>query len=431
MLLRKADLLRASKHGDVNSVTRLLKEKSLNPNVANNDGETPLILAARHGHVDIFRILLSNGADVDKKDSNGWSPLLWACNCGRLDVVRLLLSRDDVYVDDTSNNGATSLMWAAKSNHIDVIKALLHKGADVFRKDYHGSTAIMYACHEGHLRIVQLLLESYHKPEDLDQGNANGTTPLMWACKSGRFEIARSLISKGADVYKTDSDGENALMRAVRAGHEELVDLLLTRSTKANVDAQCMNKLVTALMLASGYGNVHILTALLEHGADVNLIDDDGYTALMYASQEGHFDAMRALLTYGADLNSQARNKLTAFDLADKGGYKEAADMLRTITYDKNVEIGRQLMYDNVIRPSAHTVPVPRDFPMEYITFCTQNFIKARKKGEGSFGVVYLAQDPKDEAIEFVVKRSKINLLSEKDLKSLRDTFEKEIRVRF
>ena len=241
----------------------------------------------------------------------------------------------------------------------------------------------------------------------------------MWACKGGRVDIASCLIHRGADVNALDSDGETALMRAVRSGQEELVQLLI--KNHVDVNTQC-KKGLSALMFASVRGNTVNVTALMEHGAIVNLVDKDGYTALMLASQEGHVEVVKVLLKYGADLSFKTQGGLTARDLAAKRFHNDVEDLLRTITYDKKVEIGRQLIND--------LTPTPKDFPMEYITFCTQNFHKSRRKGEGSFGVVYLAIDPEDESIEFVVKRSKIDSLTEKDLKSLKDTFEKELRVR-
>ena len=57
-------------------------------NRANEDGVTPLFVACQQGHVDVARLLLDNGAEVDR---NGATPLFVACQNGHVDAARLLL----------------------------------------------------------------------------------------------------------------------------------------------------------------------------------------------------------------------------------------------------------------------------------------------------------------------------------------------------
>ncbi|PVH99802.1 hypothetical protein DM02DRAFT_656084 [Periconia macrospinosa] len=58
-----------------------------------NNGQTPLLAAARNGHGVIFKLLLATGdVYVHTEDKNGWNPLSWATKGGYEDVFKLLLS---------------------------------------------------------------------------------------------------------------------------------------------------------------------------------------------------------------------------------------------------------------------------------------------------------------------------------------------------
>ena len=82
-------------------------------------------------------------------------------------------------------------------------------------------------------------------------------------------------------------------------------------------------------MLASQYGHIEIVRALLAAGANVNLQDNIGKTALYYASSEGHIDIVRLLLEYGADVNPQDSGfDYTALMIASYEGHIEVVRLL-------------------------------------------------------------------------------------------------------
>mmetsp|Transcript_26227 Transcript_26227/g.80677 ORF Transcript_26227/g.80677 Transcript_26227/m.80677 type:complete len:186 (-) Transcript_26227:48-605(-) len=71
-------------------VARLLLEKD-HPDQAHNDGSSPLLIACQECHVDVARLLLQNGADVNQRLDDGSMPLLIASRRGHVDVARLVL----------------------------------------------------------------------------------------------------------------------------------------------------------------------------------------------------------------------------------------------------------------------------------------------------------------------------------------------------
>ena len=118
-----------------------------------------LLNASGRGHLDVVRLLLENGADVNAADISGNTALMRASENGHTDVVRLLLEKG-VDVNAVYNHGETALMRASAWGHLDAVRLLLEKGADVNAVNDYGETALMLASREGHLDVVKLL-ETY------------------------------------------------------------------------------------------------------------------------------------------------------------------------------------------------------------------------------------------------------------------------------
>ncbi len=108
------------------SAMLLAQSPQTNVNVQNQLGETPLMLAAINNQLDLAKVLIARGADVNRE---GWTPLHYAAAKGHREMMRLLLE-NDAYLDSESANGTTPLMMAAFSNSPLAVKLLLEEGAD-------------------------------------------------------------------------------------------------------------------------------------------------------------------------------------------------------------------------------------------------------------------------------------------------------------
>ena len=109
---------------------------------SDDEGNTPLSLAAIEGHEPIVKLLL-NRQDVnpDKPDNEGRTPLWWAASQGHELVVRQLLSREDVNPDVPDNHDVTPLCDASTSGHERVVRQLLDRGDATPRElDNEGNT---------------------------------------------------------------------------------------------------------------------------------------------------------------------------------------------------------------------------------------------------------------------------------------------------
>ena len=83
----------------------------------------PLIIACEKGHVDAARLLLDNGAEVDRTEKYGATPLFGACFHGQVDAARLLLDRGAA-VDRATKDGQTPLSIAKSKDHSAVVALL-------------------------------------------------------------------------------------------------------------------------------------------------------------------------------------------------------------------------------------------------------------------------------------------------------------------
>jgi predicted LPLAT superfamily acyltransferase len=91
-----------------------------------------LFMAVQNGHVEVVRLLLSGGADVNQaRTDTGTTLLFMAAQEGHVEVVRLLLSGGADVNQARTDTGATPLFMAAQNGHVEVVRLLLSGGADV------------------------------------------------------------------------------------------------------------------------------------------------------------------------------------------------------------------------------------------------------------------------------------------------------------
>ena len=142
-----------------NVVKVLVNSRGIQLDERNAHDESPLMLAVIQGEVEIARLLIDKGADVNK---TGWTPLHYAASSGHIELIHILLD-EDAYIDAESPNGTTPLMMAAGyAQNPLACKVLLEEGADPSVKNDKNLSALDFAVNAKHELAAQMI-ETYLK----------------------------------------------------------------------------------------------------------------------------------------------------------------------------------------------------------------------------------------------------------------------------
>jgi uncharacterized protein len=143
----------ALRDSSLKAANALIDWPKTNIEIRTAQDESPLMMAALKGHLDIARKLIRRDADVNKP---GWTPLHYAATGGHLVIMDLLLEHH-AFIDAESPNGTTPLMMAAHYGTPAAVRLLLEAGADTAMKNQLGLSAIDFANRAGRQDAAEMI----------------------------------------------------------------------------------------------------------------------------------------------------------------------------------------------------------------------------------------------------------------------------------
>jgi ankyrin repeat protein len=355
---RDTALMLAARTGKTDAI-RLLLEAGADINAKETwGGTTALSWAVAEGHAEAARVLIAAGADVNARShyvapangrgfegrtpsasrteekveefASGWlAPLMFAAREGSLELTRILVGAG-ADVDAAAGDGKTALALAIFNGNYDVATFLVDKKADVNKADAQRFTPLFWAVDRRNMEtapnfpwmvtadpmpLVHKLLDAGAKPNAIVNNTPRGrmregsprivfATPLMRAAFAGDLELVKLLLERGADPAIVSRDGET--MVSASAGLAFIHGYHRGKSPEERLQ---------------------VVKLFVQLGNDVNQPDDYGITPLMAAANGGDTKLIQYLVDAGADL--------AAHDLGKKndGAFGSSVEPLMPIDY--------------------------------------------------------------------------------------------------
>ncbi len=273
-------------------------------------------------------IVLGANLDWQDEDKYGYAPLHYAIDCGEVEIARMLIDAGaDVDVQD--EDGSTALHLAAMFGEIEIVQMLIDVGADKDIQNKRGNTPLHNAARYG--------------------------APLHYAIGNGQVEIARMLIGAGARKDIRDNDGKLPYDLTTNEELKKLLNPNLSESFDSYDPYELMiippNKKAEMIVdeIKKFKPNLNLVSDLIVLGANLDWQDEDnrGMTPLYRAAYYENVEIVRILIDAGADVNVQDEYGRTPLHVAANYGYVKIVRMLIDAGARKDISnIAGKLPYD-------------------------------------------------------------------------------------
>ncbi len=305
-------------HAKIVRLVDLLIAHKADRQAMGEDGRMALHLAMSVRQIAHHLLDISPREALHHVDGEGDTPLFHAVRVtyskeNPAEITARLLKMDNTLVKHKNKWGETALQKAIRADNGAAIRVLIENGIDVNAENEGGYTPLLnivrnevaFLKQQPLLDLLGLLIS---KGADINKTDTNKNTPLHIALATRQDAIARFLLARKADINLQNNHGNTALhlLSKRNSNHADkeqqqstldLVNLLLTK--KALVDQRNANS-STPLHLAIKNGQNAVAQQLLAHGADINAANTRGETLLHLAVKKGNEQQVKQLLEQGA-----------------------------------------------------------------------------------------------------------------------------------
>jgi len=264
-------------------------------------------------------------ADVNAKDRYGCTALHMASYKGnKAAVVDLLECGADIECKDETD--MTPLHLAASYGYTDICRILIEHAARIYTLDQEQSTPLHLTVAGDHVEIVKMILNEAQREDPalvkqlLGSSDTSSQMPLHVAVDQNCLETVKILFEHGAEAHVRMEDNFNyPLHLAAQNGVIEMLELVFDHAKKQTHKQgpdilNVKNKgYETPLHKAASYNRETAIQFLLDHGANIDASDEDGFTPLLVAASKANEAVTEQLINAGADVSledSQGKNLL-------------------------------------------------------------------------------------------------------------------------
>lgn len=175
----------------------------------------------------VLELLDAAPASVNELDEDGNSPLHFATNAENINLVRILLERGADLEQARRFNGDTAFFIAVGLENVELVTLFLGlRVINVNRVSAEGFTALHQAAAGGNIAILSLLIPHFLEAGALDALDHGLTTAVYYAAANGHIDFVRLLLINGADATLADEYGLTAADVAAENGHDDIVEVI-------------------------------------------------------------------------------------------------------------------------------------------------------------------------------------------------------------
>ncbi|EXJ68828.1 uncharacterized protein A1O5_07760 [Cladophialophora psammophila CBS 110553] len=314
-------------------MVRLLVESGADIEIEDDDGESPLTLAAGLESKTITEYLLDHGADVNHANKWGETALFIAARECRTETVRALLNVHDVDVNTARVKHSYAPIHSGVDS-VEIIDMLLEKNANINAMS--GSGTPLYLASKHDLKETVECLLSHGANTEIECDLVDDTlcrTALSIAVEFGNTSSIRLLLDAGANINKPMQDGVSALAAAMHIGNEDVLKMLLEYQPRLDAIDLRHN---TALIMMKDSTPLSMVKRLVRRGANLEIANDFGITPLSRAIFLGRADIVRYLLLKHARVDVHLPNSGSLLHVACRSGNLEIVKMMTEHRLDVN-----------------------------------------------------------------------------------------------
>lgn len=267
-------LLDCCSSGNVKQLQDLIHSTTFSDNIK-VDG---CINAAKNSHVDIIKLMLSSGLNIESL----------ICSVIQLNDSQLLdvLQQSGIAFTDECSNGDTYLMYAALNHKHECMEHLIRLGVHCNQQSSTGDTVLSRLCSLEYNYSVEIRILA-SQGVNLDEPFEEYWTAMHMSALCGNYPNTEQLLELGAYVNALDIHDETPLMKAIRYGDKCLVKLLLENGAIVDIqNDKYQAALHVALQMYQHDVNVcEIVDLLLHYDIDAEYVDHKNRTPLLYSIQ--------------------------------------------------------------------------------------------------------------------------------------------------